>query len=74
MKVYLIVAVCTLVGGAYLAGGRIAREKCRGNVANSETNAVIKSVEITRIANEKTFNTGVRDIRDILRRKYTIAD
>lgn len=74
MRIYLIIAVVAMVGGAYFTGGRIAYEKCRADVANSATTAVVKSGEITRIANEKTFSTGVRDIRDILRRKYTIAD
>ena len=74
MKFYLMAAVFALVVGAYFAGARISREKCRADAAHAETNAAITSGEIIRDANEKTFNTGVRDIRDILRRKYTIAE
>jgi len=74
MKFYLIGAVVALVAGAYFAGGRIAHEKCRAAAANTATEIAINSTNITRIANEKTFNTGVRDIRNILRQQYTIAD
>lgn len=74
MKIYLIATVGALALGAYVMGGKIAREKCRTDVAIAATNTEIKSREIERIVNEKTFTTGVRDIRDILRTKYTIAD
>ena len=74
MKFYLIGAVVALVAGAYFAGGRVAHERCRAAAANTATEIAINSANITRIANEKTFNTGLRDIRRILHQKYTIAD
>ena len=74
MQKYLIIAVCAMVVCAYFFGARIAREKCAADGANAQTSEIINSVNIVRTANEKTFNTGVRDIRDILRRKYTIAE
>ena len=74
MRIYLIIAVCAMIGGAYLTGGKVAREKCRAEYATAGTNEVIKSINITRAANEKSFNTGVHDIRDRLRRYYTIAE
>lgn len=74
MQKYLIIAVCAMVFGAYLFGARIAREKCVAHGANAQTNEIINNVNMVRVANEKTVHTGVRDIRDILRRKYTIAE
>ncbi len=74
MQKYLIIAVCAMVIGAYIMGARIANEKCVARGANAQTDEVINSVNIVRKANEKTVYTHVRDIRDILRRKYTIAD
>ena len=73
MQKYLIIAVCAMVFGAYFFGARIAREKCVTDGANAQTNEIINNVNVVRGANEKTVHTGVRDIRDILRRKYTIA-
>lgn len=74
MRIYLIIAIIALVGGAYIMGARVAREKCTADVANATTAEIINTVNNTRAADEKTFNTGVRDIRNILRAKYTIAD
>ena len=62
-----------MVFGAYFFGTRIAREKCVADGANAQTNEIINNVNMVRVANEKTVHTNVRDIRDILRRKYTIA-
>ena len=74
MQKYLIIAVCAMVFGAYFFGARIAHEKCVADGANAQTNDIINNVNMVRVANEKTFHTGVRDIRNILRRKYTIAE
>ncbi|MBP5485700.1 MAG: hypothetical protein J6Y07_03280 [Alphaproteobacteria bacterium] len=74
MHKYLIIAVCALVIACYFFGARIAREKCVADGANAQTNEIINNVNMVRVAHEKTVHTGVRDIRDILRRKYTIAE
>ena len=74
MQKYLIIAVCAMVFGAYFFGARIAREKCVADGANAQTNEIINNVKLLRSANEKTVHTNVRDIRDILRRKYTITE
>ena len=74
MQKYLFIAVCAMVLGAYWFGTRIAREKCVADSANAQKDEIINSGNIVRMANEKTVHTGVRDIRDILRRKYTIAE
>ena len=74
MQKYLIIAICAMVFGAYFFGARIAREKCVADGANAQTNEIINNVNMVRVANEKTVHTNVRDIRDILRRKYTITE
>ncbi len=74
MQKYLVIAVFAMVLGAYFFGMRIAREKCVADGANVQTGEIINNVNIVRNANEKTVHTNVRDIRDILRRKYTIAE
>ena len=74
MRNYLIIAICAMVFGAYIMGARIAREKCVADGANAQTDEIVSSINIVRKANEKTVYTGVRDIRDILRHKYTIAE
>ena len=74
MQKYLIIAVCAMVLCAYFFGARIAREKCVADGANAQTGEIINNVNMVRNANEKTLHTGVRDIRDILRQKYTIAE
>lgn len=63
-----------LIVGAYFFGVRIAESKCVAQIAKTQTIAIYENNEIQRIANEETVHTAVRDIRDILRDKYTIAD
>lgn len=63
-----------MVGGAYFMGARIAYIKCRVNTAIAQTTDMVQFIKLNRISDEKVFNTNMRDIRDILRKKYTIAD
>ena len=63
-----------MVGGAYFMGVRITNIKCRENIATTQTADMVKFMNLNRISDEKVFNTGVHDIRGILRKKYTIAD
>ena len=74
MKIYLILSVGCLIVGAYMFGLQIARRKCEINVAHNQTNAVVKTISIQRITDEKVYNTGVADIRRVLHDKYTIAE
>jgi hypothetical protein len=73
-KIYLIIAIFFMVLGAYFMGTRIAIMKCAANMANTQTADMVNFMKLNRISDEKVFNTGVHDIRDILRNKYTIAD
>lgn len=74
-KYFVIAAMCAGVcAGAYWAGGRVASQKCATQIA--EIRAEQQSVNLENMVNvnEKVFNTGVRDIRRILRTEYTIAE
>ena len=74
MKIYLIAAIITMIGGAYFFGVQITRTECSARLAQAQTAATQENEKITRIVNEKTVHTAVRDIRNILRTKYTITD
>lgn len=74
-KYFVIAAMCAGVcAGAYWAGARVASQKCATQIA--EIRAEQQSVNLENMVNvnEKVFNTGVRDIRRILRTEYTIAE
>lgn len=60
--------------GAYLAGGRIAREKCRAEYSAAAVDNITKYNEQKRKIDAQVFNTTTVDIRRILRDAYTIAD
>lgn len=76
MKIYIFLffVFIVVVAGAYWAGGRLASQKCATQIA--EIRAEQQSVNLENMVNvnEKVFNTGVRDIRRILRTEYTIAE
>lgn len=72
--IFLFFVFIVVVAGAYWAGGRVASQKCATQIA--EIRAEQQSVNLENMVNvnEKVFNTGVRDIRRILRTEYTIAE
>jgi len=74
VKFYLIAAIIFMVIGAYLTGAHVARIKCRTEAANAQTTEIINISKMQRNTDDKVFHTGMRDIRRIMRTKYTIAD
>ncbi|MBR4806501.1 MAG: hypothetical protein IKZ64_01625 [Alphaproteobacteria bacterium] len=74
MRIYLIIAILCIVGGAYLLGAQVAQRKCELRAAQNQTNEIIQTISIQRKTDEKVYNTGVHDIRRILHTKYTIAE
>ena len=74
MRFYLIAAIAVMIGGAYFCGVQIARSGCRAQIAEIQTATTIKNENIKRNVNDKVIHTTVRDIRSILRDKYTIAE
>ena len=73
-KIYIFICGLLVVYGAFWAGGRIATAKCAAKTTKNQILQVYKVLETKRHINEKSFNTGVDDIRHILHTKYTIAD
>lgn len=74
MKIYGYVFILLVIGLAYFAGGQTEKQKCDSRIAEINN---VKQSEIIKVmgeVNEKTFNTGVRDIRNFLHEHYTIAD
>ena len=76
MKLYIFLFfICVVVvAGAYWAGGRVAAQKCNARAAEVAVKQNQEIIKTMVAINEKTFNTGVRDIRRVLREKYTIAE
>lgn len=77
-KLYLIGLIGAIVCGAYFYGANVADAKCKMNHAqeNLQTvqNTQIQIIESKRKNHETVYKTGVRDIRNILCDKYTIAE
>jgi gas vesicle protein len=79
-KIYLFaaIAVVAAVIAAYWSGGRVGTEKCRAEIAQmSEVAQIAAQNQITQTKgkiNAETFNTGASDIRNRLRKHYTIKD
>ena len=74
LKIYVVLAACAVVVGTYYYGATIMRAKCRTQNAVNETQNIQTIITTNREINEQVFNTGLADIRNILRTKYTIAD
>lgn len=73
-KIYLYGAIIAVLMGIYLIGHHVGRTKCTQEIITKtiehNQTQTIKKEKI----NAETYRTGMRDIRDILRTKYTIAD
>jgi len=73
-KLYLIGAICGIIATVYLFGITRGREKCIQQIATqTTTNIQQQNIKKEKIHAE-IYRTGIRDIRDILRAQYTIAD
>ncbi len=74
IRLYVAAGVLLAVFFSYAAGVRFGRAECSVTAAQNSSainTAVVKTVgEI----NEQVINTGVRDIRRVLRTQYTIAE
>ncbi|MCQ2581295.1 MAG: hypothetical protein MJ164_03975 [Alphaproteobacteria bacterium] len=73
-KIYLIITVCGLLGATYFLGLSNGSHKCQQQFAQTHINTIKQQHIITEEINAKTYHTGMRDIRRILREKYTIAE
>jgi len=77
-KLYLIIAVGGVICGAYVCGANIADAKCRAKTVQQNFAELQKYQnqisQIKRKNHETVYKTGVRDVRRILRDKYTISE
>lgn len=73
-KLYFILLFFVLLLLSYYAGVRAAKIDCRANQSTEVIQTQSKIIEIQRTVNDEVINSGVDDIRCILREKYTIAE
>lgn len=73
-KIYFVMIASTIILGAYFYGVNITNVKCRERQANNNISEIQHIENNKRIIHDTVYKTGVRDIRRILRDKYTIAE
>lgn len=74
MKLYLIGLVCVALVGAFFYGKSVGISKCEIQNFQSHINNIEQIKINERVINDVVYKTGVRDIRRILRDKYSIAE
>ena len=73
-KLYLVMAICALIIGAYFYGVNITNAKCQKQHIEQIFQNQTESIQNQRIIHDTVYNTGVGDIRRILHDEYTIAE
>ena len=73
-KIYLILIGFGVLICDYIFGMYAGYQKCNAKFATQTNNQQSHVIEIQRKVNAEVFNRGVNDIRNVLYRKYTIAD
>ena len=73
-KIYLIVLMCATIVGAYFYGKSLGVAQCEKQYLQNQINTTQQQKINERVINETVYKTGVRDIRRILRDKYTITE
>jgi len=74
MRIYILVAVVVVLSAAYFMGLNIGRANCVADVSQNSVNLYQQQLKKQGEINVEINRTNVRDIRDILRAKYTIAE
>ncbi len=59
---------------AYLVGVRVGREKCVADIITAGQNTTNEIINRIGDIHENTLKTDTRDIRRVLRARYTIAE
>ena len=73
MKIYLFAATTAFFLFAF-GGVRIGALRCARDAGQRAITQQNKNIKTQVTVYEKTMHTGVRDIRRVLREKYTIAE
>ena len=72
IRTFFIIVCCVV--GAYFLGLNAGRIQCRNTVTNNIAQELQQQIEIMEETHAETMHTGMRDIRRVLREKYTIAE
>ena len=66
--------MCVTIVGAYFYGKNVGVAQCEKQYLQNQINTTQQQKINERVINETVYKTGVRDIRRILRDKYTITE
>ena len=73
-RIYFIMLICATIVGAYFYGKSVGVAQCEKQYLQNQINTTQQQKINERVINETVYKTGVRDIRRILRDKYTITE
>lgn len=74
IRIYIVMIIGAVCAGAYFAGYRVGRANAMAECNKNANRQLIQSIKQMGKVNEKTLHTTGRDIRRVLREKYTIAE
>lgn len=76
MKICLFILIMVVVGifFSFWMGTRVGRVQCNAQIAQANATYQSEIINLKEKINAETFNVGLRDIRRILREKYSIAE
>lgn len=74
MRIYIFIAAIAGLCVAYFTGVAIGRAKCVADVSANSVQVAQQQIKYMEEINVEINHSSVRDIRDILRKKYTIAE
>lgn len=72
--ILILCGIALVVVCAFFNGMRIGKLKCQIKNAYATTTITAQIIETQGKINETVYRTGVRDVRRVLREKYTIAE
>ena len=73
-RLYFVILICAVIIGAFFYGKSVGFSKCEIRNFQNEINIIEQNKTNERVINDTVYKTGVRDIRRILRNKYSIAN
>lgn len=73
-KLYVFIGFLCVIAGTYWVGQRVGKTQCDVRIAEIHTESQGQVIRAMGNIDVEMAGTGVRDIRRILREKYTIAE
>lgn len=73
-KLYVFIGFLCVIIGAYWVGRHVGKTRCNVHVAEMHMESQGQVIRAMENIDVEMAGTGVRDIRRILREKYTIAE